>query len=95
MRSFTQTKKQRLHTEAAGGRDGTTVQINNPFIFDLNGHSVDALSVDAKATIKDSGTTKGRIGKVTVSNEKVTDLTLGSLLEEGYAIQVRKRLLGE
>lgn len=49
---------------------GTTVMINNPFIFDLNGHSVDALSVDAKATIKDSGTTKGRIGKVTVSNER-------------------------
>ena len=42
---------------------GTTVMINNPFIFDLNGHSVDALSVNAKATIKDSGTTKGRIGK--------------------------------
>ena len=64
-----------------------TVMINNPFIFDLNGHSVDALSVDAKATIKDSGTTKGRIGKVTVSNEKVTDLTLGSLLEEGYGFK--------
>ena len=66
---------------------GTTVMINNPFIFDLNGHSVDALSVDARATIKDSGTTKGRIGKVTVSNEKVTDLTLGGLLEEGYAFK--------
>lgn len=66
---------------------GTTVMINNPFIFDLNGHSVDALSVDAKATIKDSGTTKGRIGKVTVSNEKVTDLTLGDLLEEGYGFK--------
>ena len=66
---------------------GTTVMINNPFIFDLNGHSVYALSVGARATIKDSGTTKGRIGKVTVSNEKVTDLTLGSLLEEGYAFK--------
>lgn len=66
---------------------GPTVMINNPFIFDLNGHSVDALSVNAKATIKDSGTTKGKIGKVTVSNEKVTDLTLGSLLEEGYAFK--------
>lgn len=65
----------------------TSVMINNPFIFDLNGHSVDALSVDAKATIKDSGTTKGRIGKVTVSDTKVTDLTLGSLLEEGYAFK--------
>ena len=66
---------------------GTTVMINNPFLFDLNGHNVDALSVDARATIKDSGTTKGRIGKVTVSNEKVTDLTLGDLLEEGYAFK--------
>ena len=66
---------------------GTTVMINNPFIFDLNGHSVDALSVDAKATIKDSGTTKGRIGKVTVSDTKVPGLTLGGLLEEGYAFK--------
>lgn len=66
---------------------GTTVMINNPFLFDLNGHNVDALSVDARATIKDSGTKKGKIGKVTVSNEKVTDLTLGGLLEEGYAFK--------
>ena len=65
----------------------TTVMISNPFLFDLNGHNVEALSVDAKATIKDSGTTKGRIGKVTVYNEKVTDLTLGDLLEEGYAFK--------
>ena len=65
----------------------TTVMISNPFIFDLNGHNVDALSVDAKATIKDSGTEKGKIGKVTVSNNKVTDLTLGDLLEEGYAFK--------
>ena len=66
---------------------GTAVMISNPFIFDLNGHSVDALSVDAKATIKDSGTTKGRIGKVTVFDTKVPGLTLGGLLEEGYAFQ--------
>ena len=66
---------------------GDAVMINNPFIFDLNGHNVDALSVDAKATIKDSGTTKGRIGKVTVSDTKVPGLTLGGLLEEGYAFK--------
>ena len=66
---------------------GTAVMINNPFLFDLNGHSVDALSVDDRATIKDSGTEKGKIGKVTVSTHKVTDLTLGDLLEEGYAFQ--------
>ena len=63
------------------------VMINNPFLFDLNGHNVDALSVDARATIKDSGTKKGKIGKVTVSTHKVTDLTLGDLLEAGYAFQ--------
>lgn len=66
---------------------GPTVMINNPFIFDLNGHNVDALSVDARATIKDSGTEKGKIGKVTVSDTKVPDLTLGDLLEEGYAFK--------
>ena len=66
---------------------GDAVMINNPFLFDLNGHNVDALSVDAKATIKDSGTTKGRIGKVTVSDTKVPGLTLGGLLEEGYAFK--------
>ena len=63
------------------------VMINNPFLFDLNGHNVYALSVDARATIKDSGTKKGKIGKVTVSTHKVTDLTLGDLLEEGYAFK--------
>ena len=66
---------------------GGAVMINNPFLFDLNGHNVDALSVDARATIKDSGTTKGRIGKVTVSDTKVPGLTLGGLLEEGYAFK--------
>lgn len=66
---------------------GTAVMINNPFLFDLNGHNVYALSVDARATIKDSGTTKGRIGKVTVSDTKVPGLTLGDLLEEGYAFK--------
>lgn len=66
---------------------GTTVMINNPFLFDLNGHNVDALSVDARATIKDSGKEKGKIGKVTVTNNKVTDLTLGDLLEAGYAFK--------
>ena len=68
---------------------GTTVVINNPFIFDLNGHSVDALSVDAKATIKDSGTTKGHIGSILIPDkgEEENDLTLGDLLEEGYGFK--------
>ena len=67
--------------------EGTTLGIDKPLILDLNGHNVDALSVDARATIKDSGTKKGKIGKVTVSTNKVTDLTLGDLLEEGYAFK--------
>ena len=68
---------------------GTTVMINNPFIFDLNGHSVDALSVNAKATIKDSGTTKGHIGNISIPDkgEEENDLTLGDLLEEGYGFK--------
>ena len=68
---------------------GTTVMINNPFIFDLNGHSVDALGVDAKATIKDSGTTKGHIGSILIPDkgEEENDLTLGDLLEEGYGFK--------
>ena len=64
-----------------------SVSINTPFIFDLNGHDVNMLSVGARAKIKDSGTTKGRISKVTVSTHKVTDLTLGDLLEKGYAFK--------
>lgn len=68
---------------------GTTVMINNPFIFDLNGHSVDALSVAAKATIKDSGTAKGHIGSISIPDkgEEENDLTLGDLLEEGYGFK--------
>ena len=65
----------------------SAVSVEAPLIFDLNGHNVQRLSVCAKATIRDSGTEKGNIGKVTVSNEKVTDLTLGDLLEEGYAFK--------
>ena len=65
----------------------TTVMINDPFIFDLNGHSVDALSVDVKATIKDSGTTKGKIGTLKVTDNKVPGLTLGDLLEAGDAFK--------
>ena len=67
--------------------EGTTLAIDKPLILDLNGHSIDRLSVSARATIKDSGTTKGRIGKVTVFDTKVPGLTLGDLLEEGYAFK--------
>ena len=72
--------------------EGTTLAIDKPLILDLNGHSIDRLSVSATAKIRDSGTTRGKIGALTVSNMmdadgNETDLTLGDLLEEGYAFQ--------
>ena len=72
--------------------EGTTLGIDKPLILDLNGHSIDRLSVSATVKIRDSGTTRGKIGALTVSNMmdadgNVTDLTLGDLLEEGYAFK--------
>ena len=72
--------------------EGTTLAIVKPLILDLNGHSIDRLSVSATVKIRDSGTTRGKIGALTVSNMmdadgNVTDLTLGDLLEEGYAFK--------
>ena len=72
--------------------EGTTLAINKPLILDLNGHSIDRLSVSATVKIRDSGTTRGKIGALTVSNMmdadgNVTVLTLGDLLEEGYAFK--------
>lgn len=72
--------------------EGTTLAIDKPLILDLNGHSIDRLSVSATVKIRDSGTTRGKIGALTVSNMmdadgNVTDLTLGDLLEEGYAFK--------
>ena len=73
---------------------GTTVMINNPFIFDLNGHNVDALSVDAKATIKDSGATKGKIGTLSIHNNTDPDsdaltptIVLGDLVTGGDSLK--------
>ena len=65
------------------------VNIEEPFIFDLNGHDVQGLAVTAKVTIRDSSTTKGKIGSVSIHDkgEEETDLTLGDLLEEGYAFK--------
>lgn len=72
--------------------EGTTLGIDKPLILDLNGHSIDRLSVSATVKIRDSGTTRGKIGALTVSNMmdadgNETDLTLGDLLEEGYAFK--------
>ena len=67
----------------------SAVSVEVPLIFDLNGHNVQGLSVCAKATIKDSGTTKGKIGKVWIFDKEgeTPNLTLGDLLEEGYGFK--------
>lgn len=67
----------------------SAVSVEAPLIFDLNGHNIQGLSVCAKATIRDSGTEKGKIGKVLIvdKEEEKTNLTLGDLLEEGYGFK--------
>ena len=67
----------------------TKVTIDTPFLFDLNGHDVQELSVGAKAKIRDSGRTKGRIGRGAGFDKETeeTNRTLGDLLEEGYAFR--------
>ena len=68
------------------------VSINTPFIFDLNGHNFNKLSVGARAKIRDSSTTKGTIKELKVFNMTDADynetvLTVADLLEEGYAFK--------
>ena len=59
------------------------VTIDKALTLDLNGQNIESLTVNAKATIKDSGTTKGIIGTLKISdNLKPEDLT-----ENGYAIK--------
>lgn len=67
----------------------SAVSVEAPLIFDLNGHNVQRLSVCAKATIRDSGTEKGKIGKVLIFDKEgeTPNLTLGDLLEEGYGFK--------
>ena len=72
--------------------EGTTLGIDKPLILDLNGHSIDRLSVSATVKIRDSGTAKGTIRKLNVFNMTDADnnetvLTVADLLEEGYAFK--------
>lgn len=62
-----------------------TITISTPLTLDLNGYNVGTLSVEAKATIKDTGIGRGTIQSLTVPH--TGDLTLGELLEEGYAFK--------
>lgn len=79
----------------AGDNTGSTVKllksvtgrvaIDKVFTLDLNGQTVDTLDVSVKATIKDSGATKGLI--ITLSASSNNGLTISDLLEEGYAFK--------
>ena len=55
------------------------VIIDKAVTVDLNSHKMNALTANAKLTIKDSGETKGTIGTLTADN----GLTLGNLLADG------------
>ena len=64
-----------------------TVVIDKAIIFDLNGHKIRSLNVHVNATIKDSGATKGSIGTLKIPDLEGITLTLGDLLEQGYAFR--------
>lgn len=61
-----------------------TVNTDKPFTFDLNGYNVYLLTVNNKITIKDSATVKG---KITEWLEVPSGMTVGELLEDGYAFK--------
>ena len=61
-----------------------TVSTDKPFTFDLNGYNVYLLTVNNKITIKDSATVKG---KITEWLEVPSGMTVGELLEDGYAFK--------
>ncbi|WP_455495267.1 YDG domain-containing protein [Gemmiger sp.] len=80
---------------AFGAADGNTVKLlanvqdvtvntDKPFTFDLNGYNVYSLTVNNKITIKDSATVKG---KITEWLEVPSGMTVGELLEDGYAFK--------
>lgn len=61
-----------------------TVDTGKPFILDLNGCNVYSLTVNSKITIKDSAENKGKIIKCLSAP---AGMTVGDLLEEGYALK--------
>ncbi len=80
---------------AFGAADGNTVKLlanvvevtvstDKPFAFDLNGYNVYSLTVNNKITIKDSATVKG---KITEWLKVPSGMTVGELLEDGYAFK--------
>ena len=61
-----------------------TVNTDKSFTFDLNGYNVYLLTVNNKITIKDSATVKG---KITEWLKVPSGMTVGELLEDGYAFK--------
>ena len=61
-----------------------TVIIDEAITFDLNGHKIYALTVRCKITLKDSA---GGTGKIAEWLRIENGLTIGDLLEEGYALR--------
>ena len=61
-----------------------TVIIDEAITFDLNGHKIYALTVRCKITLKDSA---GGTGKIAEWLRVDNGLTIGDLLEEGYALR--------
>ena len=61
-----------------------TVNTDKSFIFDLNGCEVYSLNVNSRITLKDSS---GGNGKITEWLKVPSGMTIGELLEEGYAFR--------
>ena len=64
-----------------------TATIDKAIIFDLNGHRIYGLTVRCKITLKDSA---GGTGKIAEWLRVQNGLTIGDLLEEGYALRNAK-----
>ena len=64
-----------------------TVTIDKAITFDLNGHRIYDLTVRCKITLKDSA---GGTGKIAEWLRVQNGLTIGDLLEEGYALRNAK-----
>ncbi len=61
------------------------VNIDKLFTLDLNGYTIHSLTVNSKITLKDSSEGTGKIAENLIVN--VDGLTVGDLLEEGYAFR--------
>ena len=66
-------------------RGDVTVDTDQPFTLDLNGYNIYKLTVNSKITLKDSSEGEGKIVENLIVEAE--GLTVGDLLEEGYAFR--------